>query len=202
LTFNPDGIVKGGKNAGNGQISGVSDATFPDIGLDHPTYPATSYGIEVPMLHLTPIAHRSSEAVRKDTYIIHLDLALDKYDMRVELYSLDGDPELGIYGVDIESLQTAGTLDAVPLIYDPFFVEVKADGEIVMQTYQKKPIFQNFKRLSAVGGTGTVLYCTVLFNTSKDQMCLQTDGEACFNDVNYSHQYSLTYEFKSSVLRP
>jgi hypothetical protein len=197
LAFNPDAIVKAVKNGGNGQIMGVPDATFPDIGLDHPSYPSTYYSFEVPMIALNPIAHPVDKHVRKDTYLVHVNLTEDLFDMRIEVYSLDGDPKKTVFGVDFETLLTAETLETPMSLYDPFFVEESDGGEIIMQTYDKKPIFSGFHRLGAVNDTGTVGYLT-----GSGRACLKADGNNCYSDPNYSHEYSFTYEFTDSVVLP
>lgn len=76
----------------------------------------------------------------------------------------------------------------------PFTIEEKEDGEIVMQTYQKKSFFGGFKRLDKKGDPGALQ-----LNTGDGLMGLGDDGNTCFTDKTYTHAYDLTYELVNTT---
>jgi hypothetical protein len=151
LTFNPDGIIKGANGPGGriwgdvGTFSGFTTGCTTTSGPTHPsTYPNVAssivdgtnvYGIDVPMLGLTPIAHRADDPVIREQYLFHHITASGqtaandpKFDVRVELYSLQSDPTRTVYGVSIEPLFIAGEHYGMGTVGKTKWVTVDANG--------------------------------------------------------------------------
>lgn len=145
LTFNPEGLVKGFK----GQVSPNS------LLRDN-----AGNGIDIPMLDLTPVAHKASEHVIKSTYTTSVSSLTDHLDVRYELYGLESDTAQTVYGVDVKTLvnaQTSAPFQAAPKVS---FLETAADGSITFQGWDHGAMLTGFRQQSTVGATtAATLHC-------------------------------------------
>jgi hypothetical protein len=150
LVFNPEGIVKG--FAGDG-ISQASIQERDGAGV-------VTRGMTVPMLDLAPIPHRVDEQVVRETYLASIDLGATAFDVRLELYSVDGDPNRTIYGVDAKTLVTAASTNVPTEMTKVSYVVTESDGSITFQSFDQSPIISGFERVSeALGTTTAALRC-------------------------------------------
>lgn len=137
LVFNPDGIVKG--FAGDG-ISGGSLRERNGSGQ-------SIRAIAVPMLDLLPVPHRATDSVLRESYVAHVDLGTNAFDARIELYSVEGDANGTIYGVDAKSLVSAGTVSAPPdMSKISYLSRDDATGTLSFLSWNKTPIITGFTR--------------------------------------------------------
>lgn len=153
LTFNPDGLVKGFKGSQS-----------PNSLL----HDNAGNGIDIPMLDLTPVAHKASEHVVKSTYRASISStgldngisATDRFDLRYELYSLESDAAQTVYGVDVKTLvntQTARTFQAAPKVS---FLETAADGSLTFQGWDHGNMMTGFRQQTTVGASSSAtLHC-------------------------------------------
>ena len=142
LVFNPEGIVKALDGASNGQISERnSEGTF-------------TRSMTVPMLDLAPVPHRSTETVIRESYIGRVATTANAFDLRVELYSVDGDPARAVYGVDIKTLVSSATTQRVPEINKVSFVEASGSA-LQFLSFKRTPFLTGFQRGSVEGDTTT-----------------------------------------------
>jgi hypothetical protein len=146
LTFNPAGLIKGFK--------GTSSAT--SILRD-----SAGSGISIPMIDLTPVAHKESDQVIKSTYLASVSASgldnsqsvTDHFDVRYELYSLASDPQHAIYGVDVKTLvntQTSRWFFDAPKVS---FLETAGDGSLTFEGWDHSPMTTGFQVQSTVGAT-------------------------------------------------
>ena len=142
LVFNPDGIIKGTSGGLPGQIA-ERDAMGTFV-----------RGIAVPMLDLAPVPHRTTETVVRESYVGPVSTGADGFDLRVEIYSVDGDPSRTIYGVDIKSLVSPMTTGNVPPVSKVSFVETRAEF-VDFLSFSRFPFMTGFRRGSAQGDTTT-----------------------------------------------
>ena len=142
LVFDPDGIVKGftASQGGQGQISErAADGTH-------------RHDITVPMLDLAPVPHRASEAVMRETYQGPMLVDGNAFDVRVELYYVDGDAAGTVYGVDVKSLVNASTT-GVPLeLSKVSYLDRADDGSLTFSSYSHTPIMTGMRRVSGDSG--------------------------------------------------
>jgi hypothetical protein len=143
LVFNPEGIVKG--FAGDG-ISQGSLQERVDSG-------SVTRAITVPMLDLVPIPHRENEQVVRESYLANMVLDSQEFDLRLELYSVDGDPNHTVYGVDAKTLVTAASRSAPPEISKVSYVVADSDGSLTFQSFDATPIISSFERVTETLGT-------------------------------------------------
>ena len=143
LTFNPDGMIKGYTVAS--QAFNLQDSL--------------GNSIAVPMLDLTPVPHPADAAVRVETYRAtvvgvspSLEVPEDHFDVRLELYSVEGDPGNTIYGVTLATLVNEATLSFVTQAPKVSFVANMNDGTLVLQDWAKSAIVSAFTRQTEVGG--------------------------------------------------
>jgi len=141
LVFNPEGIVKGFSGDGVSQGS-----------LQEHSGPVT-HAITVPMLDLVPIPHRQNEQVVRESYLASLDLGSQAFDLRLELYSVDGDPNQTVYGVDAKTLVIAASHNVPTEISKVSYVVTEADGSLTFQSYNASPIISGFERVTEEFGT-------------------------------------------------
>jgi len=145
LVFNPEGIVKGfaGDGASVGSIQEKNEGG------------SVTRAVTVPMLDLAPIPHRENEQVVRESYLASLSVGPNTFDLRLELYSIDGDPEQTIYGADVKSLVTAASTSAPPEMSKVSFVVPAGDGGVTFQSYNQSPIISGFRRVTEEFGTTT-----------------------------------------------
>lgn len=145
LVFNPDRLLKGwGHNASNASIQD-----------------ANSQGIHVPLLDLTPVLHRSSEAVRKESYVL---TGAAQFSIRLELYSVDSDPNHAILGADVKTLYTDDTYQNIMHPSKISFLSTAEDASTTFEIWDNSPLIEGFTR-SATGGTVT-LHCEAAFHST------------------------------------
>jgi hypothetical protein len=144
LVFNPDGIVKG--FAGGGSVGSIQEKDGSGF---------VTRAVTVPMLDLAPIPHRENEQVVRESYLASLSVGPHAFDLRLELYSIDGDPAQTIYGADVKSLVTAASTTAPPDMSKVSFVAPAGDGSVTFQSFNQSPIISGFRRVSEVLGTTT-----------------------------------------------
>jgi hypothetical protein len=144
LAFNPDRLMKA-------SAAGASNAAIQDTTTQ-------LAGIYVPMLDLTPVLHRSSEAVRKEGYIL---TGAPQFDVRLELYSVASDPALTILGADVKTLYTSQTTLSIMHPSKVSFLSAPGDGSTTLEIWDHSALLTGFTR-SATGGSAT-LDCQVAF---------------------------------------
>lgn len=145
LVFNPEGIIKAFEGEGL------------RVNLRAPPGAAVARGFTVPMLDLAPVPHRASERVVRESYQGELALGSDAFDVRIELYLVDGDASETVYGVDVKSLVTSRTKAIPPEIMKVAFVERAADGSLTLSSFNRSPIITGLKRGASVGPSAQVV---------------------------------------------
>jgi hypothetical protein len=143
LVFNPEGIVKGfaGDGISQGSLQERDDSGF------------VTRTITVPMLDLVPIPHRQNEQVVRESYLATMVLGSQAFDLRLELYSVDGDPSRTVYGVDAKTLVTAASHNVPAEVSKVSYVVTEADGSLTFQSYNRSPIISGFERVVEEFGT-------------------------------------------------
>lgn len=150
LVFNPEGIVKGftGDGAAFGNLRERSGEGM------------TTRSISVPLLDLAPIPHRQNQQVVRESYLASLSLGSQAFDLRLELYSVDGDPNGTIYGVDAKTLVTAASTRAPAEMSKISYVVPEADGSLSFQSFTQSSIISGFRRVvDEVGSTTASIKC-------------------------------------------
>jgi hypothetical protein len=149
LVFDPDGIVKGfSQSQGQGQLSErASDGSH-------------THDITVPMLDLAPVPHRASEQVMRETYQGPMLVDGASFDMRLELYYVDGDPTGTVFGVDVKSLVNASS-NMVPVeLSKVSYLDRAPDGSLTFGSYSHTPIMTGLQRVTgSSGGTHIGVVC-------------------------------------------
>lgn len=143
LVFNPEGIVKG--FAGGG----ISQSNLEERDGSG----AVTRAITVPMLDLVPIPHRQSEHVVRESYLASMVLGSQAFDLRLELYSVEGDPSRTVYGVDVKTLVTAASTSVPTEASKISYVVAESDGSLTFQSFNQSPIIQGFERVTEDFGT-------------------------------------------------
>jgi hypothetical protein len=137
LVFNPDGIVKGFSGDGSSGNLRERDAAGNTV-----------RAVTVPMLDLAPVPHRESDAVVRESYVGHVSLGPSSFDARIELYSVEGDPNATIYGVDVKTLVAGDTVAMPPEISKVSGLTHDASGATLsFLSWNKTPIITGFTRL-------------------------------------------------------
>jgi hypothetical protein len=150
LVFNPDGIVKG--YAGGGVSNGNLE--------EHDGDGTPVRAITVPLLDLAPIPHRQDEQVVRESYVAHVNLGSQGFDLRLELYSVDSDPDHTVYGVDVKTLVTAESTSAPSEAAKVSYVVPGDDGSLTFQSFTTSPIIRGFHRLeNELETTSAVIKC-------------------------------------------
>jgi len=146
LVFNPEGIVKGfaSDGFGYGNLREQGDA-------------GVARGITVPMLDLAPVPHRASEHVVRESYLGRMSVGAQVFDARIELYSVEGDPNDTVYGVDVKSLVVAESTSLPPELSKISFVEPESDGTLSFQSVTGAAIISGFRRVNEPLQTTTAL---------------------------------------------
>src|SRR5262249_42323063 len=107
----------------------------------------TIRAITVPMLDLVPVPHRAADSVMRESYVAHVDLGANSFDARMELYSVEGDPNNTIYGVDVKSLVSSSTVAMPPEISKiSYLTRDDATGTLSFLSWNKTPIITGFHR--------------------------------------------------------
>jgi hypothetical protein len=145
LVFNPEGIVKG--FAGDG----VSQGSLQERSAGG----SVTRAVTVPMLDLAPIPHREAEQVVRESYLASVNVGPHAFDLRLELYSIDGDPAQTIYGADVKTLVTAASTSAPPEMSKVSFVVPADDGGVTFQSFNQSPIISGFRRVTEQLATTT-----------------------------------------------
>lgn len=142
LVFNPEGIVKGfaGDGAGRGNVRELSGGN-------------AVRGITVPMLDLAPVPHRASESVVRESYLGNLTVGGSSFAARIELYSVAGDPNSTVYGVDVKSLVTPDTTSVPPDMAKISSLRSEGDGSLSFLSYRGTPVISGFRRVAEELGT-------------------------------------------------
>lgn len=144
LIFNPDRIVKGCAQA-IGCSGNLVDST-------------NSYEMNVPMLGLTPVFHREDQKVLREAYYF-TNSGTNGFEIRLDLYYLDGDSKKTIYGVEDKIFYNETSGNSTPsTLYSFFSVTSNDDGSLDFNDWQGA-VISGFKRLSDVGDTDTATIC-------------------------------------------
>jgi len=142
LVFNPEGIVKGFA----GDFIGAGN-------LEERNEQGTALRtVNVPMLDLAPIPHRLDQQVVRESYLASMSVGSRAFDVRLELYSVDGDPNQTIYGADLKTLVTAASSSVPPEIAKVSYVVTEDDG-LSFQSFKQSPLISGFSRVSEELGT-------------------------------------------------
>jgi hypothetical protein len=144
LVFNPDGIVKGFSGEAMGSLS-ERDATGRTVNA-----------MTVPMLDLAPVPHRASERAIRESYQGTVQLDGSAFDLRMELYSIEGDASGTIYGVDVKSLVTSASTRVPPELSKVSFIETAADGTLSFLSFKRTPILTGFSRVRGDSGSSRI----------------------------------------------
>ncbi|MBI1908863.1 MAG: hypothetical protein HYS22_01680 [Deltaproteobacteria bacterium] len=150
LTFNPEGLIK----AYSPGLGGCGSCILKDT---------VGNQLLVPMISLTPVPHKTSESVTKETYMATVSSGADNFDIRLEFYSVQGDLTKTIYGVDTATLINSKTTTAVSPFSKVSFVKTGSDGNLELQDYRGTtgPLLTKFQRQTEVGTSFTAtLHCT------------------------------------------
>jgi hypothetical protein len=151
LTFNADGMLKGYTAAS--QAFNLQDSA--------------GNAIAVPMLDLTPVPHPADQGVVVETYratVVGISPVLDNpedhLDVRLEIYSVEGDPSKTVYGVTLATLVNEATFSMVAQAPKVAFVTDMNDGTIVLQDWARTAIVSGFARQAEIGAwSGAWLSC-------------------------------------------
>jgi hypothetical protein len=157
LVFNPEGIVKGfsGDGTTRSNIREVSEAG------------ASLRGINVPMLDLAPVPHRATEQVIRESYLANVTVGSDIFDARIELYSVEGDPNQSVYGVDVKSLVSARGTSVPPDISKISSITSETDGSLSFRSFTGAAIISGFHRVAEeFGTTSATLLCATHGNSA------------------------------------
>jgi hypothetical protein len=123
-------------------------------------------GVFVPMLDLAPVPHRSTEGVTRESYIGHVTADSIGFDIRVDLYAVDGDATRTVYGVGLETLVTSASTGMVPQIAKASFVEASGDT-LNFLSWKHTPFMSGFRRATTEGTTSTA---TIVCATHGDRV--------------------------------
>jgi hypothetical protein len=149
LVFNPEGIVKGfaGDFIGSGNLEERNEQG------------TALRTVNVPMLDLAPIPHRQDQQVVRESYLASLNVGSRAFDVRLELYSVEGDPNHTIYGADVKTLVTSASSSVPPEIAKISYVVSEDDG-LSFQSFKQSPLISGFSRVTEeLGTTPAVLSC-------------------------------------------
>lgn len=179
LVFNPEGIVKAyaGDGLWGGHLREESDSG------------ASLRALYVPMLDLAPVPHRASEGVVRETYLASLAVGAHAFDVRLELYSIETDPNRTVYGVDVKTLVTADTTQVPPDFAKVSSLAVASDGTLDFQSYDGSTLIGGFQRLSSALDTTTA---SITCGTHADRAAAE-GGAAIVVDSCPSSELSATF---------
>lgn len=151
LVFNPESIVQGfsGDGSTGGNLREQNEAG------------TTVRAINVPMLDLAPVPHRADQQVQRESYLAHVALGAQAFDVRIELYSVDGDPTQTVYGVDVKTLVSPGSQSVPPPISKISALASETDGSLSFKSFSDVAIIQGFRRVAdEYGTTHATLLCS------------------------------------------
>jgi hypothetical protein len=136
LTLDPDRLVLGYPTSGDSLQDTLADNSGNAISL--------------PLLDLQPIPHKRCERAIKEVYLGTVSTAADSFDLRLELFYRETDPQKTIYGVEAAQLPNASTRGAAraPKIAR---VHTNDDGTIDLVSEANQTTYAAFKRRSTVG---------------------------------------------------
>jgi hypothetical protein len=179
LVFNPEGIVKGFSGDGS---------TRANI-RDHNEAGATLRGINVPMLDLAPVPHRTAEQVVRESYIARLNVNGSAFDARIELYSVEGDPNQSVYGVDAKTLVTPLGTSVPPEMTKISSILTEGDGSLSFRSFNDTPVITGFRRVAEELGT---THASIVCATNSDRAGAE-GGAAIVMDVCPSASIDATF---------
>jgi hypothetical protein len=145
LVFNPEGIVKG--FAGEGSTRGNL--------RERNEQGTTLRAVTVPLLDLAPVPHRASEAVVRESYRASMVVGGVAFDARIELYSVEGDPNGTVYGVDAKTLVTPASSSVPPEFSKISYIAPETDGSLSFQSFNRTSIVTGFRRVTGDSGSTT-----------------------------------------------
>jgi hypothetical protein len=186
LVFNPEGIIKG--FAGDG----ISQSNLQERDGSG----AVTRAITVPMLDLAPIPHRADEQVVRESYLASLVVGSQAFDVRLELYSVEGDPNRTIYGVDAKTLVTAASTSVPSEMTKVSYVVTESDGSITFQSFNQSAIISGFERVDEAFGTTTA---SIRCGTHADRASAE-GGAAIVVDSCPSQELSATFRLMGRTL--
>lgn len=144
LAFNPDAYFKG-----------VDSTTYGGCGTCAIGDAANNW-MTVPMLDVTAIPHKSSQRVMRETYLATVTGAHDHYQIRLQLYYLEGDANKTIYGVNTNTLTNDLSTTYVYDFPKVSYVATNGIGKLDFKLWDNETkLIQNFTRGAAVGDTST-----------------------------------------------
>jgi len=142
LTFDPEGIVTGYREEQTGVV--LQDSA--------------GHSISVSMLDLTPVPHPQGTSVRVESYRASiegvsttLETPEDNFDLRLDLYSIEGDPDETIYGATLTTLVNEWTYSRVPQAPKIAFVATAGDETLTFKDWSHRHILSGFTRQGNVG---------------------------------------------------
>ena len=138
LVFNPDGILKGSASTSNYAMQ---------------TSASGGFGINIPLLAMTPVVHTASDITQKEVYTV----AGQNGDVIIELYYNKSDSSKTIYGVLTRSIYNASTTTD-NLMDPPQTFSVSTSGSnVTLLNYQGSTI-ATLARLTTAGSSGTLTW--------------------------------------------
>jgi len=179
LVFNPEGIVKG--------FSG--DGTTRSNIREQNEAGASLRGINVPMLDLAPVPHRAAEQVVRESYLANLNVNGNIFDARIELYSVEGDPNQSVYGVDVKSLVARDSASVPPEMAKISSLSTESDGSLSFRSFNGTPVISGFQRVAEEHGT---THASVACATHADRAGAE-GGAAIVMDVCPSASIDVTF---------
>ncbi len=144
LTLDPDALVTGGPVPGSGTLREGGDGGG-----------GGARELHIPSLDLTPVPHKGSTRAVRETYLADVGSA---FRLRLELYTLEDDPNHTIYGVDTRTIYRGGS-SWVSEFAKVSYLEDKPGGT-EFQNWDKSPELEGFHRGVTVGDTtDAMLHC-------------------------------------------
>ena len=115
------------------------------------------------MLDLTPVPRRLAQGVRKETYRATVAAGTtDRFEARIELYSLDDDPQHTILGASTAAIPNDQTAPGQIFFGKVAFIDTAADGSVTLQDWSQTPFVTGLRRGDTVGEQTTVeVSCTM-----------------------------------------
>ena len=143
FVFNPDSFATADES-GNSNCTNTTSDTY---GVKY-VYPTNCTSFSVPMGKLAPLPHKSTEAIKKEVYLV-TNFAGGN-DMRIELYYNDSDASKAIIGMDRSSVVTANStasgLNALPYGYRL----TESNGSVTFYGYNQATKDITFAELSGL----------------------------------------------------
>ena len=172
LAFDPDSLIQGVTAPGASNFPPLVDSASAPGGGDGSGASAGWNSIAIPALALTPVAHKASSHVVRETYVAHVTTPSSGQDLRLELYALDDDASKTIYSVNnayIPNAATTGYIAGSPQI--AFVADGAGDvdagtpgpaggatsGTITFEDTSHAPVIQNFTRGVNINDTTSAL---------------------------------------------